>query len=118
MNIARFFLFWMVFILFTGGGARVVLAANDDDFSGRNYLKLESPVRTFYVNGFVHGMSIIRPMADENAIVPWLSKCIELMGPAQFEETLTGYIRKHPELEDARLDVLAFLAFKAECRGK
>lgn len=93
-------------------------AAGEEGFSGRNYLQMESPVRTFYVNGFVHGMAIVRPMADEDTIVPWLSKCIERMGPVQFEQTLTAYISEHPELQDARLDVLAFLAFKAECRKK
>lgn len=95
-----------------------MIAAEADRFSGRNYLKMESPVRTFYVNGFVQGMSIVRPMPEENAIVPWLSACIERMDPLQFEQTLTEYIKRHPELQDARLDVLAFLAFKAECRKK
>jgi len=92
--------------------------AGSDGFSGRNYLQMDSPVRTFYVNGFVHGMSIVQPMADEQAIVPWLEKCIDQMGPVQFEKTLTEYIGAHPEIQDARLDVLAFLAFKAECRKK
>lgn len=105
-----------LFILAPGGSA--LFAAGTDGFSGRNYLKMESPVRTFYVNGFVHGMSIVQPMADENAIVPWLETCIGRMGPVQFEKTLTEYINAHPELQDARLDVLAFLAFKAECRKK
>ena len=107
---------WVSFLFVSGfSEAR---AAGEEGFSGRNYLQMESPVRTFYVNGFVHGMSIVRPMADEDTLVPWLSKCIERMGPVQFEQTLTGYINEHPELQDARLDVLAFLAFKAECRKK
>ena len=105
------------FFLLAPRGA-VLLAAGTDGFSGRNYLKMDSPVRTFYVNGFVHGMSIVQPMADENAIVPWLETCISRMGPVQFEKTLTEYIKAHPALQDARLDVLAFLAFKAECRKK
>ncbi len=106
-----------LFFVMTSGGA-TVFAAGVDGFSGRNYLKMDAPVRTFYVNGFVHGMSIVQPMADENAIVPWLETCIGRMGPVQFEKTLTEYITAHPELQDARLDVLAFLAFKAECRKR
>ncbi|GEM_PF-7017922 len=105
-------------VLFLSSGHRELFAAGTDGFSGRNYLKMESPVRTFYVNGFVHGMSIVQPMADEQAIVPWLEKCIKHMGPVEFEKTLTEYINAHPEIQDARLDVLAFLAFKAECRKK
>ncbi len=117
MKVGRlFFTGFVLFAVFTAGPVDVSTAA--EGFSGRIYLKLEAPIRTFYVNGFVHGMSIVRPMADEQAIVPWLSKCIEKMGPEQFEETLTRYIQEHPELQDARLDVLAFLAFKAECRKK
>ncbi len=115
----QFILFILIISpLYLGLGMIEAIAAESDGFSGRNYLKMESPVRTFYVNGFVQGMSIVRPMADEQAIVPWLSSCIERMGPMQFEKTLTDYIKQHPELQDARLDVLAFLAFKAECRKK
>lgn len=86
------------------------------DFSGRHYLEIETSARIFYVTGFVHGMSIVRPMAEENAIIPWLNDCIEKMTPLQFEKVLSRYIKKNVALQDARLDVLAFLAFKAKCR--
>jgi len=93
-------------------------AAGETDFSGRHYLEIEDTARIFYVTGFVHGMSIVRPMAEENAILPWLNACIEKMTPLQFEGVLTRYIKNNVALQDARLDVLAFLAFKAKCRKR
>jgi len=94
------------------------LASGEADFSGRHYLEIEDTARIFYVTGFVHGMSIVRPMAEENAIIPWLNHCIEKMTPLQFEGVLSRYIKENSALQDARLDVLAFLAFKAKCRSR
>ena len=113
-----FVFFLGIIMLFSSALPPQAGAAGETDFSGRHYLEIETSARIFYVTGFVHGMSIVRPMAEENAIIPWLNDCIEKMTPLQFEKVLSLYIQKNVALQDARLDVLAFLAFKAKCRKR
>ncbi len=85
---------------------------------GRNYSKMSLGERISYVTGVVHGMTLARPIDEADDMVPWLHDCIANLPPNQLDMIVSGYIKKHPELNDARLDVLTFLAFQRSCRKK
>ncbi len=86
--------------------------------TGRNYAKMALAERISYVTGVVHGMTLARPIDDGDDMVPWLHNCIANLSPNQLDVVVAGYIKKPPELNDARLDVLTFLAFQKSCRTK
>ncbi len=85
---------------------------------GRNYASMSMGERIFYVTGVVHGMTLARPMEEGDDMVPWLHGCIAKKQPYQLDVIVAGYISNHPELYDASLDVVTFLAFKKSCRKK
>lgn len=86
--------------------------------TGRNYSKMALSERISYVTGVVHGMTLARPIDDGDDMVPWLHNCIANLSGKQLDVVVAGYIKKHPALNDARLDVLTFLAFQKSCRTK
>lgn len=85
---------------------------------GRNYASMSMGERIFYVTGVVHGMTLARPIDESDDMVPWLHECIANKQPYQLDVIVAGYISNHPELFDAGLDVITFLAFQKSCRKK
>lgn len=117
----QIFIIWLVFSSLIGlvpSNASANIDAQHPSLTGRHYAKMSLDERVAYVTGVVHGMTLARPIDDGDDMVPWLHNCIANLPPDQLDRVVGSYIKKHPELNDAGLDVLTFLAFQKNCRKK